>query len=245
VFVRWLILAVCAVHVPSAAWAIDGFRLLRMDGFELKWGSPQLGSAAAVTYALVDKPVHFSDTINCGAMNPLEPMLERSRVSSEEFVYELEMAMAAWSEVAGVTFAEAPAATADILIGTQQIPRGRAFTNVEFDREKGVNGVATLSRSLICFNPEQPWKIGFDGQLDAYDIRYVLMHELGHAIGLNHPYGRESLMHHSYQESFRELQKGDIAGSVMIYGAPATPGPVAIGEAPLVASEPAAMTPVN
>jgi len=71
---------------------------------------------------------------------------------------------------------------------------------------------------LICFNPLRRWKIGFDGNLDVYDLRYVLMHELGHAIGLNHPRARGQLMTHKYGEEFRALQPGDIHGIETLYG---------------------------
>jgi hypothetical protein len=78
--------------------------------------------------------------------------------------------------------------------------------------------VRPLERSLICLNPEHSWKVGFDGNLDVYDLRYTLKHEIGHAIGLDHPGTTSAVMSYRYEERFRQLQPGDIRGAVALYG---------------------------
>jgi hypothetical protein len=78
--------------------------------------------------------------------------------------------------------------------------------------------VKPISRALICLNPLKRWKIGFDGDLGVYDLRYTLAHEIGHTIGLDHPDGGTQIMGYRYLEQFRELQPGDIAGAVRLYG---------------------------
>ena len=54
--------------------------------------------------------------------------------------------------------------------------------------------VDSIRQSLICLNPVKPWKVGFDGNLKVYDIRHTIAHEIGHAIGLDHPGASGSLM---------------------------------------------------
>jgi hypothetical protein len=56
------------------------------------------------------------------------------------------------------------------------------------------------------------------------------MHEIGHAIGLDHPGIPEALMDFRYREAFSSLQAGDRAGAKALYGpvltdvaAPASP----------------------
>jgi hypothetical protein len=77
-----------------------------------------------------------------------------------------------------------------------------------------------ISKALVCLNPLKRWKIGFDGDLKTYDLRYTLAHEIGHAIGLDHPSGGGQIMGYRYEERFRSLQPGDVRGAVLLYGAP-------------------------
>jgi predicted Zn-dependent protease len=150
----------------------------------------------------------------------MAPLLADNRVSSTTFEAELRAAFDLWSAVADVRFVRATSAeTADILIGAQAEPRGRAFTNIEFDRSGPPGGFRTLTQSTICFSPAERWKIGFDGDLEVYDLRYTLLHEIGHAIGLDHPAIDSQLMDFRYSERFRAPQGGDVLGAVALYGA--------------------------
>ena len=49
-------------------------------------------------------------------------------------------------------------------------------------------------------------------------LRYTLAHEIGHAIGLDHPNAPGQIMGYRYEESFRDLQPGDLSGAVALYG---------------------------
>jgi len=72
----------------------------------------------------------------------------------------------------------------------------------------------------LLLNPKEPWKIGFDGNLGVYDLRYTFMHEIGHAIGLDHPGSSGAIMGFRYDEQVRELQPSDIAAAQLLYGPP-------------------------
>ncbi len=222
------VLAMLATGLAGACYgaaASDAFLLLRLDGAYVKWGTPRLGTPAQVQYAFISGPMDSPGAINCGAMVPIGPLLDASRIERERFHQEVAAAFGLWEAVAGVRFLEsADAGTADILIGAQANPRGFAFTNVAHDRT-GLTPVSAttvqvrrIEKSLICLNPTKLWKIGFDGNLDVYDVRYTIAHEIGHAIGLDHPSPSGELMSFRYTEDFRALQPGDVAGAVALYG---------------------------
>jgi hypothetical protein len=216
-----------------AAHAAD-YRQIVLDGHTLKWGGPAAGSGAIVTYADVDSDRAFADARNCPAVAPLDGLLAASHIARATFDQERDAAFAAWSSVADIRFRKVDAFDADILIGAEAVPTGRAFTNVDY-RDRGIAERASLTRSVICLNPELPWKVGFDGNLNVYDLRYALTHEIGHAIGLDHPGRTGELMDFRYREDFRAPQLGDIAGATFLYG----PHPL------LTASQPGVVRKVN
>ena len=193
-----------------------GYRLLVLEGGVAKWGEPVLGAGALVTYAVVERERSFDDAINCSTVAPIDRLLSANRIDRAVFEAELRAAFSAWADVASIRFRRSDPAAADILIGADGERRGRAFTNVD---ARSVGGdPRPIDRAVICLNPAQPWKIGFDGDLEVYDIRYTLMHEIGHAIGLNHPSAPGSVMDFRYREAFSDLQPGDIAGVTALYG---------------------------
>lgn len=228
---------------PAVSGSLSDYKLIVLDGASLKWGEPVDGTPATVTYALADSTRHFQNAINCGGLAPLDGLLAANHVDRATFDRELKAAFAAWSAVADITFEPAVnSASAEILIGAEVAPRGRAFTNVDYDKSVNVSVSAgpppphEMRQALICLNPEEHWKVGFDGNLAVYDLRYTLQHEIGHAIGLDHPSVRGALMDFRYLEQFQTPQAGDIRGAVALYGPPA-------GSAALVATAPSAKPP--
>jgi hypothetical protein len=123
------------------------------------------------------------------------------------------------------------------------VPDGWAFADVFFDAASP-EPVKPISKALVCLNPAKRWKVGFNGDLKSYDLRYTLAHEIGHAIGLDHPMGGNQIMGYRYEERFRALQPGDVRGAIALYGAPPQ-APLVVAaepqraEAPAVPSSPA------
>lgn len=216
---RWFVgLALAGlVGIGSAqAAGLLGFRLLDFNGVLVRWGGTN-AQPVTVTYGFVEAPVAFSDARNCRAMVPMDDLLKSSGLDRATLEREAAAAFEMWEQVANIRFAPAlPGTRPDILIGAQRDPIAFAFADVAY--VKGDGAVRPIERSLICFNPKKRWKVGFDGNLGVYDLRYTFAHEIGHAIGLDHPGGHGQLMSMHYQEAFRALQSGDVDGAVRIYG---------------------------
>lgn len=216
--------SVCASDaIPSK----PEYRLLELGGRAVRWTLPQAGLPPVIRYAFLTKPAAFPGARNCDVMLPPEAALAPSRIGSADFQREVRAAFSTWENVANIKFEETSViADAGILIGADAKARGRAFTNVALkDAAPGaaVPAVGAIRQSLICLNPHRPWKIGFDGNLDVYDVRFTVAHEIGHAIGLDHPSPAGQLMSFRYDEGSHDLQPGDIAGAVALYGTRGAP----------------------
>lgn len=210
--------AVATLLIVSSTVHAEGsnYKLLKLHGHLARWPAAP-AAATTVSYAFVEGIVRHKGARNCGAMQPVSKALKASNISMSQFREEFVKATRMWEDAANIRFVEAGSPeTADIMVGAQVKSIGRAFTNVELAER---DGARHIHRSLICLNPDMPWKIGFDGNLSAYDLRYTLAHELGHAIGLDHPGKAGSLMFYKYDETQTGLTRGDMAGAAQIYGA--------------------------
>lgn len=210
----------CAAAGAATAGEALNFKILKLEGNTVRWQKSAQGWATpVVSYSVVAGPVEFPGARNCRKMTSLEEVTNASQLAISAVREEIAAAFAMWQAAAGITFREAAdASTADILIGAQVEPEGWAFADVFYDTQSA-EPVKPISRSLICLNPTKRWKIGFDGDLKTYDLRYTITHEIGHAIGLDHPNGAGAIMGYRYEERFRQLQQGDVEGAVALYGA--------------------------
>jgi hypothetical protein len=216
---------------PLSAQEAQVFRVLELEGHQVRWTLPASGGPRIVTYRLAKERQQFPAARNCRGLAPLDGLVAASGLSASAVKAEAEAAFAMWEAAANIVFREAPEdGPADILIGAQTEPDGWAFADV-FYETAAPEAVKPITQALVCLNPAKPWKVGFDGDLKTYDLRYTLAHEIGHAIGLDHPSGGSVVMNYRYEERFRVLQPGDIRGAVALYGAPARPALVVAAEA--------------
>ncbi|MGE3245082.1 MAG: matrixin family metalloprotease [Beijerinckiaceae bacterium] len=192
------------------------YRRLEIGGYQLGWPKKP-GETLSLSWSFAQGLMDSPDAINCKRMTDLRSIVARlppgypSEAAREAF--------ANWQAQGGIRFTYiADWRNADILIGAQAEPKGVAYANVAFQPVPGMR-TGKINKALICLNPDARWKSSFDGNLKTYELTYVLTHEIGHALGLDHPSRTGQVMSFKYEERFNKLQPGDIAGFRSVYGA--------------------------
>ncbi len=234
--------------VFNAGWA-DAGALLKVEGHTMRWAPDAPGPATVITYSILKGPytVQSDKSIlspsNCARMHAFADIVAISPdVSEATAKRELQSAFEAWENVTAIKFVEvSDPRLANIVIGAAEDPGGRAFANLSYRSEKGITPVTmalgkpraappgpegiedgvtvAIDQAYVCLNPKAKWKTGFDGNLDVYDLRHTFTHEVGHAIGLDHPDSTGAVMAFRYDERVRDLQPSDIAAAQKLYGA--------------------------
>lgn len=209
-----------ALMMMAGPLRADDYRLLEIGGFRVKWGEPALGRGAAVTYGFVTAPTVSPGATNCPRLDPPDRLAAAAGIDMKAFAAIAGTAFGLWSGAADIRFRPAaPGETPDILIGAEGQPHKVAFADVWNDRGRARAGVAPLTRATVCLNPTIAWTADAP-RPGALDLGTVLSHEIGHAIGLDHPGPTGALMGYRDQGDIDRLMSGDVEGVRRLYGPP-------------------------
>ena len=66
-----------------------------------------------------------------------------------------------------------------------------------------------LSKVIVLFDVDEDWFLDGDSPPDQIDFSSTAVHEIGHAIGINHSEKSQALMNASYSTIIFELQPDD------------------------------------
>lgn len=139
-------------------------------------------------------------------------------LASETFRRVCQEAWNAWAEVCGIRprFVEGPA---NLSIGLQTIGPGGVLADCELPCGASMN-----SRLKMRVDTAEQWVVSDNPPANRVDLRRVLMHEIGHGIGIPH-IGTGNLMAPIYSSKINKPLPGDINEGVTRYGLsnPVTP----------------------
>lgn len=79
------------------------YRLLQLDGHQVKWGATAVGTGATVRYALVPAAMDFGETRNCRGLRPMDDLLAASGIDPARVPAEVAAAFDMWETAANIT----------------------------------------------------------------------------------------------------------------------------------------------
>lgn len=252
--VRWrsvLCWALCVFATQSLAFNTIG------SGFGSKWDDPQFGTGAVVTWSFMSPGVPLSsnpalatwsgtNSLGTGSADDIRTKIDAAH-GAGAFDAAVRRALATWSAAAHVQFVEvadsgaamAGSTTPDIRIGAFHFAVGDFAGGAGFgppgddlnfpDALAGDLALNDRNRFVVATGAEGT-PLPTDNGVYLNDVEGLVLHEIGHTLGLAHSTVTTSVMCGyvspafdgsacDYQHVNHELDPDDIAGIQSIYGA--------------------------
>lgn len=217
---RLLIFGLAVASLTATALAGEGISLLYIAGAPVAWphADAPLAGDVNLSFAVLADGSMATGGANCGGLTGMKRLRDHSSIDRAQIDGAVAVALRRWQEAARVSFQRVhDAKRADIIIGTSIRPHGIAFVDLE-TAPSDPGRTTAIQKAFVCLNPEQKWKLGFDGNLEVYDLVHVLTHEFGHTLGLDHPSARGHVMSFKYTERLRALTPLDQSSIQALYG---------------------------
>jgi len=184
------------------------YRVLTMAGRPVKWGDPHAGTPARVSYAFARRQINRADARNCRLIGPF-PKGQRAALQAV-----VERSLNAWQTAGAIEFLKTDdPQSADLVFGRDMHAQGWAHADIKMAEAGAPAADFTVIRgAAVCLNLSR--------SLAAAGWSRILLHEIGHVIGLDHPGRFGPVMAYSENNGATRLQAGDRAGAVLLYGPP-------------------------
>ncbi|MDR7040169.1 hypothetical protein J2X36_004950 [Methylobacterium sp. BE186] len=143
----------------------------------------------------------------------------------------IQSAFATWSSVANISFQQVSSTASASIDLTQGLIDGigntLGYANYAFSGQR-------MSAATVTFDSAEGWHAAGSKVVSnqGVDFFLVALHEIGHALGLDHYNGKPEVMNSIISPSITGLMAGDIAGIQALYGAAPGSAPVAVAPTP-------------
>jgi predicted Zn-dependent protease len=138
-----------------------------------------------------------------------------SFITEPVFQAEITESLAVWENVADIKFSlQQDSSAVDIRFGWNDIDgKGNVLGRTI------VPSFGELSNVIVALDVNEDWFLSGNAPRGKIDFSATAIHEIGHAIGIDHSNSEQAIMHAIYNDAVFDLQQDDIDASVAIYGA--------------------------
>lgn len=218
-----IILTTILTYSPRCFSKGNMYKFLRLpdkNNLEVRWFG-QNNKDITLKYAMVDKTIFFPDAYNCGTMDNIASHMG-GKNPDERIVRVVEQALSIWAEVTHFEFKFVENIDdADIVFGAYSNPKSAYFGRAALrtsDRPFLDTPYLEIQTGAVCLNAPKLWGTG-GAPIDNKSLAYLIAHEIGHVIGLNHADGDNHLMSQSFEPPYQKvgLSVGDTMGVQSLY----------------------------
>lgn len=196
-------------------------------GEDVKWGAPGYGNGASVTWSLMDTGIACdSFYLDCEESS----VTHLSEFMPSGYLNEIRRAFATWSSIADITFNEIvdgggtfgdngnPASyIADIRIGGMYIDGTPYLEDILGYSYPPYTAYAGAGDIILDRGNVDTFGIGPGAEIDIFSL---VLHELGHSIGIDHNEADPNAVMYPYYSFVDGLSQDDIAAAQKLYGLP-------------------------